>query len=108
MKNELSEFLNSCVMFGERPTGKYLHLNGKEILIIIRSAGSDGEDNLPVIVNKDLEPYLAKIHTDITNYFNTEIVLNGTELIPEDSPFQYMWVVDDYIVGISVSDIPKE
>lgn len=108
MKNELSEFLNSCVMFGERPTGKYLHLNGKEILIVIRSTGSEGEDNLPVIANEDLEPYLAKIHTDIMSYFDSDIVLNGGELIPEDSPFQYMWIVDDYIVAISVSDIPEQ
>lgn len=107
MKNELGEFLNSCVMFGERPTGKYLHLNGKEILIVIRSAGSDGEDNFPIIERSELESHLAKIHTDITDYFNTEIVLNSTELLPEDNPFQYMWIVEDYIVAISVSDIPE-
>ncbi|AGB07304.1 hypothetical protein [Vibrio phage VP4B] len=107
MENELKAFLDSCVMFGERPTGKYIHVGDHEVLIIIRHVGQ-GEDQLPVVEYEELPEHLSKIHADLLNYFDTGIVLNGSELIPESSPFQYMWVVEDYIVGLSVTPLNKE
>ncbi|QCW23107.1 hypothetical protein HWC35_gp015 [Vibrio phage USC-1] len=86
------------------PVAKYFHVLDTEVFITGTRISESGIDEAPELEMEKLNPVEQTLLTGIREVYEGRYA-DVTKMLPEDTPFERAWVIEDHLYGFTFKKI---